>query len=304
MILIYHNIIAQQPSAESSQCERGLSLRCFEQQLQWLLCNRQIVPLSDYLRLRERNEASWRKVVALTFDDGLRSTFARVYPLLQKWAVPATFFISTAHLQPGRLLWFSYLNALCFERIYARISVRGISFRFTSYSQRVAARRALGAMARGSGNPKRFGDAMAATYPLPTSIAAEYEGMSREQLDLLRRSDLLEGGAHTVNHPFLDQLSLPDQEKEIVRGKQQLAELTGRPVRYFAYPSGDYNRETLQVLKRAGFEAAFATHEKRVGSDPRFEIVRVGVYSVSFFKFWLKAQGVAKLAHRYGLGKP
>jgi len=25
---------------------------------------------------------------------------------------------------------------------------------------------------------------------------------------------------------------------------------------------------------------------------------------VSFIKFWLKAQGVAKLAHRYGLGKP
>jgi len=304
MIFVYHNILSDCPTQRDVSGKTGLPRHRFEQQLRWLLTHRQIVPLSKYLELREHERGLRSNLVALTFDDGLRSTFERVYPLLRRWKVPATLFISTAHLQPGRLLWFSYLNALCFERIYARICLRGISFSFRSDIERKMARRSLGVMARSSRNPKAFIEELAAAYPLPAAIATEYEGMSARQLTLLGGSDFLEGGAHTVNHPYLDQLSNEEQEKEIVVSKEQLAELTGKRVRYFAYPGGGYNKDTLQLLKAAGFEAAFATHEQRIGADNQFEIVRVGVYSVSFIKFWLKAQGVAKLAHRYGLGKP
>lgn len=302
MILIYHNVIADRPTAGHGYAGLGLPVRYFEQQLSWLTRHRRIVALSDYLRMREQEKSSVRKVVALTFDDGLGSTFERVYPLLQKRAVQATFFISTSHLKAGKLLWFSYLNALCFERVYGTIDVHGISLELSSQKQRLRARYSLGAMARASGNPRAFSEELAAAYPLPQSIAAEYEGMSSEQLSLLGKCDLLEAGAHTVNHPFLDRLSEDEQKEEIVNSRHQLMQLTGKRVRYFAYPSGDYNRDTVRLVEVAGFDAAFATHHKRLGTNDRFEIVRVGIYSVSFSRFWLKAQGAGTAAHRLGLG--
>lgn len=302
MILIYHNIIADHPTTGHGYAGLGLPIHYFEQQLSWLMRHRRIVSLSDYLRIKKQGKSSARRVVALTFDDGLGSTFERVQPILQERAVQATFFISTSHLKAGKLLWFSYLNALCFERVYGTIEVQGTSLELLSEKQRIRARRYLGTMARASGNPRAFSEELAAAYPLPDSIAAEYEGMSSEQLALLGKCDLLEAGAHTVNHPFLDQLSKDEQKKEIVGSKQQLMQLTGKRVRYFAYPSGDYNQDTLRLVEVAGFDAAFATHQKRLGTNDRFEIVRVGVYSVSFSKFWLKAQGAATAAHRLRLG--
>lgn len=303
MILIYHNILADRPMRGHGYAGLGLPVHAFEQQLNWLSRHRRIVALNDFLKIREQG-TSTRKLVALTFDDGLRSTFDRAYPLLQKRAVPATFFISTSHLKAGTLLWFSYLNALCFQGVYGAIEVKGRHMELTSQEHRIRARRLLGTMARASGNPKAFSDELAAAYPLTRSVAAEYEGMSSAQLSLFGKCDLLEAGAHTVNHPFLDQLSADKQEDEIVESKEQLMQLTGKRVRYFAYPSGDYNRETVRLLEAFGFEAAFATHQKRLGTNDRFEIVRVGIYSVSFPKFWLKAQGAASVAQRLALGAP
>jgi peptidoglycan/xylan/chitin deacetylase (PgdA/CDA1 family) len=301
MILIYHNILARHRAVDHEYASLGLPLQCFEQQLSWLLRFRQIVALSDYLEMKERGKRFLRNLVALTFDDGLCSTFDRVYPLLQSHSVPATFFISTSHLQPGKLLWFSYLNALCFESDYTRIEVGGKTFELSTPEKRKRTRRSLRAMARASSDPKAFIEKLVAAYSLPNAISDEYGGMSSTQLSVLNKSDLFECGAHTVNHPYLDRLSPKDQKDEIVKSKTQLAVLTGKPVRYFAYPSGDYNRDTLSLLQQAGFDAAFATHRRRLGINDRFEIERVGVYSMSFFKFWLKAQGVAKVAYRFGL---
>jgi peptidoglycan/xylan/chitin deacetylase (PgdA/CDA1 family) len=301
MILMYHNILDRHRAVDREYSGVGLPLQYFEQQLNWLLRYREVVALNDYLKMKEHGNPAFRNLVALTFDDGLASTFDRVYPLLRKQSVPSTFFISTSHLQPRKLLWFSYLNALCFESANPRIEVRGSSFELSSREQRRRARRSLGALAHASSNPKALIEELVAVYPLPDAIAAEYEGMSPAQLSLFGKSDLLECGAHTVNHPFLDQLSKEEQEEEIVTSKAQLAALTGRDVRYFAYPNGDYNCDTLTLLKQEGFDAAFATHRKRLGIDKHFEIERMGIYSTSFFKFWLKAQGVVKVAHRFGL---
>src|SRR5262245_46825693 len=114
MILLYHGIVASFHPAERWCAGQALPLPCFERQLDWLLQHRRIVPLSDYLEGLGRGKRALRNIVALTFDDGLASTFQHVFPLLRERAVPATFFIASAHLKHGSLLWFCYLNALCF----------------------------------------------------------------------------------------------------------------------------------------------------------------------------------------------
>jgi peptidoglycan/xylan/chitin deacetylase (PgdA/CDA1 family) len=303
MILLYHNIIEDSSPPDRWHVGKGLPVGHFARQLDWLRKHRQVVPLQDYLCLTEYGALPAKNLVTLTFDDGLASTFRRVHPLLRLWDLAATFFVSTAHLDNGGLLWFSYLNALCFDDVYNEIELQGQSFSLRSNEQRKLARRKLGAMARSSGDPKQFTQDLAKLFPLSPSTVAEYEGMSGEQLAVFNKSALLECGAHTVNHPFLDQLTSAEQKQEIAGSKQRLTEMTGQPVRYFAYPKGDYNRDTVSLVKAVGFDAAFATHYKRIGANDRFEITRVGIYSMSFSRFWLKVQGAFAVAHRLGLAR-
>ena len=125
--------------------------------------------------------------------------------------------------------------------------------------------------------------------------------MTYEQLRSAGERDLIEVGSHTVTHPFLSELPKNQQAQEIFESQRLLSELSGKPVRYFAYPSGDYNQDTLELVMEAGYQAAFATIPRGLGNDPRFEIERIGVYSPSLLKLHAKALGVARLVRRFGL---
>ncbi|KKK36302.1 hypothetical protein WQ57_20020 [Mesobacillus campisalis] len=62
---------------------------------------------------------------------------------------------------------------------------------------------------------------------------------------------------HSVTHPFLAELSKEEQYAEINNATVALKELTGRTTEVFAYPYGNYNADTISVLKELGFKGAF-----------------------------------------------
>lgn len=75
----------------------------------------------------------------------------------------------------------------------------------------------------------------------------------------MEQSGIIEIGVHTRHHVDLtksNQLQLVD---EISGAKQRLEKGLGHPIIAFAYPSGKFNKNVIQVVKRAGFEFAVTT---------------------------------------------
>jgi peptidoglycan/xylan/chitin deacetylase (PgdA/CDA1 family) len=301
VILIYHNIFEDLSPEEGNQMGSGLPLSCFKEQILWLRRHRRIIPLSDYLEITEHGKRAARGVVTITFDDGLAETYENVSPVLRDNGIPATFFISTSHLEKGGPLWFSYVAALCYEGVYNELAINNKLYSLSSPEQRDVARHSIIAMARASGKPQALRRKLSALYPLPPSILDKYKGMTYAELSSLANNRLFECAAHTVSHPYLDLLPRDAQAREIFQCKYRLADMTGKRIRYFAYPSGFYNRETLSLVREAGFEAAFATFPKNLEGNGRFEIGRTGIYSTSLLKFWLKMFGVSTAARRMGI---
>jgi peptidoglycan/xylan/chitin deacetylase (PgdA/CDA1 family) len=301
VILLYHNIVPNIAPDERWCAGQALPLASFERHVRWLAKHFRIVSLDECLEHKRGNGATAPIVVALTFDDGLRSTFRNALPVLDELHAPATFFVTTGHLEHGKLLWFSYLNAVCFEGGYPRMTIDDHVLELQTTEQRRRARRILGELGKASGDPTRFCLELAKIYPLPPNVALLYEGMTHEQLKVAGSSHLFAIGAHTLTHPYLSQKSEDVQRREIFESKEILSKLTGKPVRYFAYPGGDYGRDTLRLVKEAGYEAAFSVIPDQLGIDHLFEIGRVGIYTPSLFKLFLKVFGIADLARRFNL---
>jgi peptidoglycan/xylan/chitin deacetylase (PgdA/CDA1 family) len=114
------------------------------------------------------------------------------------------------------------------------------------------------------------------------NIAADTESkdcpMSLEQLGNLKNHPFIDVGVHTVSHPALSCHSLKTQQKEIAGCRQYLEDHFQKPADTIAYPYGNYNTDTLRVVKDQQMKAGFTTEERSVTS--RSEPFSIGRFQV------------------------
>ncbi|MEZ2335622.1 polysaccharide deacetylase family protein [Mucilaginibacter sp. RCC_168] len=82
-------------------------------------------------------------------------------------------------------------------------------------------------------------------------------------------------GSHTWDHHPFTKLSGKDWEIQLDKPTKKLEEITGKPVKYFAYPFGLWNKEGLPELHKRGFKGAFQLSTKRYPGDPLMTIRRI-----------------------------
>lgn len=82
-------------------------------------------------------------------------------------------------------------------------------------------------------------------------------------------------GSHTLDHPNIKKLTDKDWSAQLDIPTKKLEKLTGKPVRYFAYPYGIWNQRILPELSRYGFLAAFQLDEPRDKEKPLLTIRRI-----------------------------
>jgi len=82
-------------------------------------------------------------------------------------------------------------------------------------------------------------------------------------------------GSHTYDHQNVKKYQGDDWVTQIEKPTKTLKEITGKDVKYFAYPFGLWNKEAIPELKKRGFTSAFILAEKRDENDPLFTIRRI-----------------------------
>ncbi len=82
-------------------------------------------------------------------------------------------------------------------------------------------------------------------------------------------------GSHTWDHHNVKKYSGNDWITQIEKPKVASEKITGKPVTYFAYPFGLWNKEAIPELKARGITAAFQLATKRDDQEPLYTIRRI-----------------------------
>lgn len=98
--------------------------------------------------------------------------------------------------------------------------------------------------------------------------------MSREQVKELSDAGHVIG-SHTYDHQNVKKYKAEDWITQVEKPTKTLKEITGKDIKYFAYPFGLWNKEAIPELKKRGFTSAFILAEKRDENDPLFTIRRI-----------------------------
>lgn len=87
--------------------------------------------------------------------------------------------------------------------------------------------------------------------------------ISKEQVKDISRKKLFNIGGHTINHIDLGNPKyIKIMKNEIYNDHQELSEIIGKKVKYFAYPRGRFqnlSKKSFELIKNSPYEYAFTT---------------------------------------------
>ncbi|WP_461107151.1 polysaccharide deacetylase family protein [Spirosoma koreense] len=82
-------------------------------------------------------------------------------------------------------------------------------------------------------------------------------------------------GAHTWDHHNVKKYQGDDWKIQLEEPKTKLETITGKPVRYFAYPFGLWNKQALPEIQKRGYAAAFTLADKPDDQMPLYTVRRI-----------------------------
>ena len=98
--------------------------------------------------------------------------------------------------------------------------------------------------------------------------------MNWDQIRTLQDEGVLIG-SQTKSHPHMHLISVADAEKELASSNKRFLTEIGQIPKLFAYPYGEYNLAIINVVKQAGFVAAFGQNSGIIhGYNGYYELPR------------------------------
>jgi len=278
LVLMYHRV------ADAAVDPWGLcvSAEHFASQLKQLAERADIVPL-DSLRGSLRAKGIRRPVVAITFDDGYLDNLLLAKPIMREQAVPATVFLSTGYVDSTARFWWDSVAVATLggHSLPPHVQFEAAGERFTWSDRALPRMDARGAAARqrlhdrlwtwlstlsNAAREEALGQ-LHAWIPEATQAGDGGRAMTAEEVRELVSDGLLTIGGHTVSHCMLSRLATAEKTAEIEQCRDACRRLTGREPTCFAYPHGDLDAESVELVRSAGFSVACTSRVGLVWPD-------------------------------------
>lgn len=298
-VVNYHRVLARpdplldtEPDVAAFHWQMALLADCFN-----------VMPLHDALRALDEGRLPPR-TVCITFDDGYRSVHDLALPILKKFRLPATVFVTSGFIgaEAGNM-WNDRIIHAVQSLPAGPLDLRDLGLEcYPLDSLEERKQTALRLTEAGKYLPPLERDRLVERLDRMSGMHHDALMLTPDMLIALER-DGVEIGAHTISHPILTSLDDDSARTEIVSGKRQLEALVGKPVRLFAYPNGkvgqDYDARHVEMVRQAGFFAAFTTAVGAItGDQDRFQLPRSRPWDRTPFRFGLRLLSWMALGNR------
>ena len=284
IVLLFHGIVNEDKLGSFSDIgpDNHISSKIFEQIISWISYKYAPLSLEAALKAETPNQSG----VVLTFDDGFKDNLYVALPILEKYRIPATVYITSGFIDRS-VYPFEYqlasivkhaheisldsdidpeiLSAFKLEdkmQIYMRLKNK---LKFSSNAVRQQVLRKL---------DQKF-----------DFLTSKMEYLTEKELLELSQSSLITIGSHTHYHQVLSSIPEKNAKDDIRKGKECLEEWIGRRVYHFSYPYGSYNQKITHFVNDAGFSSAVTTKPgfERCGFKNPMTISRFEIKSLESF---------------------
>ncbi len=259
LIFTYHRISC----ASRNNDYLSVPSDAFEKHVRFMKDNFKTVSMLDGLKALQKGDP--KEIYAtINLDDGYMDNYLYAYPILKKYHVPATIFLTTDFIGKSHVFWwdrvFKILDGTP-QRSHAADSINGI-LKDKNKKEREDFIKDLEARYPSTQNPE-------------PSVMLGWDEIKKMQ------GSLISFGAHTKTHRDLCTLDDDEALRELAGSKKEIEEKLGTEIAEFSYPFGTFDERVKALVKKAGFAYARTSLKgfNRPSTD-RFLLTNIGTGSL------------------------
>lgn len=297
-ILMYHRF-SQEPG-------HGVCSATFEHQVAYIARHYNPMTVTGIVRGCFQDGKLPPHTVAITVDDGYYDFYDVAWPILKRYGVPATFYVTTGFIDGKLWLWPDQLawvidNAPAEFPPFKTSDIQISQSDLPTNRQKIFERLVAYLLGVADKQKHRFLQSLASHWNLeiPEKPPKNARPVTWEQLAEMQ-SEGLEVGGHTVTHPSLGRVSLDQAREEILGTGEALNKHLGKLPRSFCYPNGmpsDFVAAHVPLVQEAGFTGAVVAFADAEPHKQRYAIRR-HASSEEMFQFYKAVSGVEWLGQK------
>jgi len=256
-IIGYHRVIEKQPNCK----QHGLVVDpdIFRMHIKFL--KHHFLPINslDLLDLLSKRKTCHQPQCLVTFDDGWQDVYQNAFPILKEFSVPAIVYLPTNFINTTRWFWTDLLEEMLNSSLSHRIQFGG-SPHFSkesgfTFEQSIEYMKHLSVFDRDNvlNELARNSD-----FKI-SSLGRRF--LNWEEINIMKKSGIIEFGSHTANHNILTNLSKKEIDEELLTSYEELIsrKIADANAISFSYPNGNFNKAISDQVRRANYKYAVTT---------------------------------------------
>jgi peptidoglycan/xylan/chitin deacetylase (PgdA/CDA1 family) len=271
-ILMFHRV---QPKDTRSRIKKNSELEVTPEFLEQLIkyfssAGREFISLNNvYDRLHENK--SRKKFLAVTFDDGYADNLIHAFPILKKYNIPCTIYVSTNYPDRKVAPWWYALEDLLLKNDFLKFNLEKKKYKFTlrTLLEKEDAYKTIAHLLTNGpegDSPNRINEFFS-SFDVDLQQLTGKLLLSWEQIIKMSKDPIIDFGAHTINHFALNKLSKEEIKYEVLESKKRIESKIQRKVDHFSYPFGSchqVNDREFAIIKECGFKTATTTRRGNI----------------------------------------
>lgn len=291
-ILMYHRILPKDDiRAQAEEAGMMVTPETFRLHMSIIKQSFEIIHLSQWLELKNNGKKLPLNACAVTFDDGWADNFEFAFPILQELNIPATIFLVSDMVGNNETFWPERMATLLitianqhseqWTQPYLRWIIKlSTSYDFTALAptqdqigEIIAATKIYGDIEI----HQRLND-IEKNLNISSSDKQSHL-LSWHQINTMCKDGLIEAGSHTCHHIRLTS-DIEDKllKQEITNSKNTIENQTGKTVKTFCYPNGDYCDAALSLVKQYYTGAVTTEHGWNMMDSNNHLLDRIGFH--------------------------
>ena len=236
----------------------------FDSQMRYVREHLHPVSLKDVIAHIEQGTPLPPNSVAITFDDGFADTYRYAFPVLRRYQIPATIFVSTGYVESGEPFWFELASYLVYRVPPHSLEPRDGTLLPTgeSWTDRTTSLRRLHSILKDLPNAARLKilDSWAHRYSAEITHGTSHHSRPISWPQIIEMAACgLAFGSHTVSHPNLTRVTEEELAQELTESRYALESKLQQTIDTIAYPIGTHSAFNTRVL------SAVRTHQFKLG---------------------------------------